>query len=203
MFIITILCPWFMLVGSHIGSNKHLHQDLLNLHSTMDGSLLLSPRLTRARSKPNLSVSEVQYKEALHALLVADPPMLDMNAKLGPELAYTQKQVTPGHLVSLEKLWYKLISSGCKQLVLQSQKIRSALHFLVSEAREGLDTNTMPERHVRLQIAFSLGRSIWPLPKWLRADSMQNEQTDGQTDKQARWIHWCEMTRLLFWRKLK
>ena len=133
MFIITILCPWFMLVGSHMGSNKHLHQDLLNLHSTMDGSLLLSPRPTRTMSKPNLSVSEVQYKEALHALLVADPPILDLNAKLGPVLAKHVKQVTPGHLVSLEKLWYPLISSGCKQLVLQSQKIRSALHTLVSE----------------------------------------------------------------------
>ena len=133
MFIITILRPWFMLVGSHMGSNKHLHQDLLNLHSTMDGSLLLSPRTTRARSKPNLSVSEVQYKEALHALLVADPPMLDLKAKLGPELAQHPKQVTPGHLVSLEKLWHKLISSGCMQLVLQSQTIGSALHTLVSE----------------------------------------------------------------------
>ena len=125
MFIITILCLWFMLVGSHLGSN-HLHRDLCC--STMDGSLLLSPRVTRARTKPNLSVSEVQYKEALHALLVADPPMLDLKAKLGPELAQHLKQVTPGHLVSLEKLWYQLISSGCKQLVLQSQKIRSALH---------------------------------------------------------------------------
>ena len=133
MFIITILCPWFMLVGSHMGSNKHLHQELLNLHSTMDGSLLLSPRTTRARSKPNLSVSEVQYKEALHALLVADPPMLDLKTKFGPKLAQHQKQVTPGHLVSLEKMWYKRISSGCKQLVLQSQKIGAALHKLVFE----------------------------------------------------------------------
>ena len=133
MFIITILCPWFMLVGSHMGSNKHLHQDLLNLHSTMDGSMLLSPRPTRARTKPKLSVSEIQYKEALYALLVADPPMVDLKTKLGPVLAKHQKQVTPGHLCSLEKLWYPLISSGCKQLVLQSQKIRSALHTLVSE----------------------------------------------------------------------
>ena len=133
MFIITILCPWFMLVGSHMGSNKHLHQDLLNLHSTMDGSMLLSPRPTRARTKPNLSVSEEQNKEALHALLVADPPMVDLKTNLGPVLAKHQKQVTPGHLCSLEKLWCQLISSGCKQLVLQSQKIRSALHTLVSE----------------------------------------------------------------------
>ena len=66
-------------------------------------------------------------------MLVADPPMLDMQSKLGPRLAKHQKQVTPGHLVALEKLWYPLISSGCKQLVLQSQKIRSALHTLVSE----------------------------------------------------------------------
>ena len=99
----------------------------------MDGSLLLSPKPTRSRSKPNLNVSEVQYKEALHALLVADPPMLDLKAKLGPELAQHQKHVTPGHLVSLVKLWDLLISSGCKQLVLQSQKIRSSLHTLVSE----------------------------------------------------------------------
>ena len=125
-----------MLVGSHIGSKNPLHQDPLNpLHQscTMDGSLLQSPRPIRARSKPNLNVSEVQYKEALHAVLVADPPMLDLKAKLGPELAQHLQQVTPGHLVSLEKLWLQLISSGCKQLVLQSRKIRSALHTLVSD----------------------------------------------------------------------
>ena len=97
----------------------------------MDG--LLSPRPQRARSKPNLNVSGDKYKEALHALLLADPPVLNLRAKLGPELAQHQKQVTPGHLMSLEKLWYPLISSGCKQLVLQSQKIRAALHLLVAE----------------------------------------------------------------------
>ena len=59
--------------------------------------------------------------------------MLDLKAKLGPELAQHLKQVTPGHLVSLEKMWLQLISSGCKQFVLQSQKIRSALHTLVSQ----------------------------------------------------------------------
>ena len=93
------------------------------------------PRPTRARTKPNLRVSGVQYKEALHALLLADPPMVDLKTKLGPVFAKHKKQVTPGHLCSLEKLWCPLISSGCKQLVLQSQKIRSALHTLVSENR--------------------------------------------------------------------
>ena len=121
---------WFKEASEH---QKPLHQKPLHLHSTMDGSLLLSPRATRARSKPNLSVSELKYKEALHALLVADPPMVDLKTKLGPVLAKHQKQVSPGHLCSLEKLWYPLISSGCKQLVLQSQKIRSALHTLVAE----------------------------------------------------------------------
>ena len=130
MFIITILCPWFMLVGSHIGSKKHLHEDLLNLHSTMDGSLLLSPRPTRARSKPNLSVSEVQYKEALHTLLVADPPILSLHAKLGPELAQHLKQVTPGHLVSLEKLWHKLISSGCMQFGVTEPKDKVSIAYI-------------------------------------------------------------------------
>lgn len=99
----------------------------------MDGSVLLSPKPTRSRTRPNLNVSEMQYKDALHALLVADPPILDMRAKLGPDLAKHQKQVTPGHLCSLEKLWYPLISSGCQQLVLQSQKIRAALHTLLCE----------------------------------------------------------------------
>ena len=99
----------------------------------MDGSLLLSPKHTRARSKPNLSASEMQYTQAVHALLVANPPLVHLKAKLGPQLAQHPKQVTPGHLVSLEKLWYGLINCGCQSLVLQSQKIRSALHTLVSE----------------------------------------------------------------------
>ena len=133
-----------MLVGSHMGSNKHLHQDLLNLHSTMDGFVLLSPRCTRARSKPNLSVSEKKYKEALHAVFVADPPIMDLKNKLGPMLVKHPKQVTPGHLVSLEQLWYQLISSGCKQLVLQSIKISSALHALVCENSLLLPADTPP-----------------------------------------------------------
>ena len=87
----------------------------------------------RARSKPNLLVSDGQYKDAFHSLLVADPPMLDLQKKMGPVLVKHPKQVTPGHLVSLEQLWYQLISSGCKQLVLQSIKISSALHRLVCE----------------------------------------------------------------------
>ena len=85
--------------------------------AAMDGSVLLSPRHTRSRTRPNLNVSEMQYKEALYAVLVADPLILDLKAKLGPELAEHQKQVTPGHLCSLEKLWNLLISSGCQQLV--------------------------------------------------------------------------------------
>ena len=109
----------------------------------MDGTLLLSPKPSRTRSKPNLSVSELHYKEGLHSLLVAEP-MLHMKHKLGPELALHLKQVTPGHLVTLEKLWHKLISSGCQQLVLQSQQIRSALHALVSESSFLIPVGTPP-----------------------------------------------------------
>ena len=109
---------------------------------------MLSPRITRARTRPNLNVSEDQYKNALHALLVAAPPMVDLKTRLGPQLAKHQKQVTPGHLVSLEKFWHPLINNGCQQLVLQSQKIRSALHQLVHEnsllIREGTPQVAVP-----------------------------------------------------------
>ena len=134
MFAITIMCPWFMLVEAiWVQTSICIKKYCIMSMEAMDGSGLLSPRTIRSRTKPNLAVSEMQYKDALHALLVADPPILHMQAKLGPELAKHQKQVTPGHLCSLEKLWYPLTSSGCQQLVLQSQKIRAALHTLVCE----------------------------------------------------------------------
>ena len=81
--------------------------------------------------QPNLNVRESQYKDALYGLLVAVPPLIDMRNKLGPELAKHLKQVAPGHLVSLEKLWYALINHGCTNLVLQSTKIRNSLYSLV------------------------------------------------------------------------
>ena len=93
---------------------------------------------------PNLQVTEEQYKDALHALLVAEPPLLDMRSKLGPVFAKHLKQVTPGHLVSLEKLWYQLINKGCKQLVLQSNKIKLALFKLVHENSVLIPSGTLP-----------------------------------------------------------
>ena len=105
---------------------------------------LQSPKITRSRTKPNLQVTEEQYKDALHALLVAEPPLLDMRSKLGPVLAKHVKQVTPGQLVSLEKLWYQLINKGCKQLVLQSNKIKIALFKLVHENSLLILPGTLP-----------------------------------------------------------
>ena len=105
---------------------------------------LQSPKITRSRTKPNLQVTEEQYKDALHALLVAEPPLLDMRSKLGPVLATHVKQVTPGHLVSLQKLWYQLINKGCKQLVLQSNKIKLALFKLVHENSVLILSGTLP-----------------------------------------------------------
>ena len=59
--------------------------------------------------------------------------MMDIKNKLGPILAKHQKQVTPGHLVSLKKLRVPLIKIGCNQLVLQSKKISVGLMQLVQE----------------------------------------------------------------------
>jgi hypothetical protein len=103
-----------------------------------------SPRLTRSRTKPNLQVTQDQYRESLYALLVAEPPVLDLRSKLGPHLAKHPKQVTPGHLVSLQKLWIHLIRVGCKQLVLQSNKIKSSLFQLVHENNVLLQPGTAP-----------------------------------------------------------
>ena len=105
---------------------------------------LQSPKVTRSRTKPNLQVTEEQYKDALHALLVAEPPLLDMRSKLGPVLAKHVKQVTPGQLVSLEKLWYQLINKGCNQLVLQSNKIKVALFKLVHDNSLLIQPGTVP-----------------------------------------------------------
>ena len=105
---------------------------------------LQSPKVARSRTKPNLQVTEEHYKDALHALLVAEPPVLDMRSKLGPVLAKHVKKLTPGHLVSLEKLWYQLVNHGCKQLVLQSNKIRVALVKLVHENSLLIMHGTLP-----------------------------------------------------------
>ena len=103
-----------------------------------------SPRLTRSRTKPNLQVTEAEYKGSLYALLVAEPPLLDLRSKLGPHLAKHAKQVTPGHLVSLQKLWHHLIKVGCKQLVLQSNKIKASLFALVHENSVLIQPGTVP-----------------------------------------------------------
>ena len=76
--------------------------------------------------------------------MVAEPPLLDLRSKLGPHLAKHPKQVTPGHLVSLQKLWIHLIRVGCKQLVLQSNKIKSSLFQLVHENNVLLQPGTAP-----------------------------------------------------------
>ena len=108
------------------------------------GDSLLSPKIQRARTKPNLQVTEDQYQDALHALLLADPPLLDMKSKLGPVFCKHVKQVTPGHLVSLEKFWYPIIHHGCKQLVLQSNKIKAALHKFVLHNNVLIPHGTLP-----------------------------------------------------------
>ena len=107
----------------HRGSNHHWHHCFVSsssmaaLEETSQicqcENLLLKEQLQvamaalaaeRTRTKPHLSVSDGQYKEALYSLLIADAPALDMRSKLGPHLATKQKQVTPGHLVTLAKL---------------------------------------------------------------------------------------------------
>ena len=85
------------------------------------------------RGRANLLVTDVQYKHALYECLVADPPLLDMRSKLGPRLCAHVKQVEPGHLMAVQKAWMPLINNGCKNLVLQSKKISSALHSLALE----------------------------------------------------------------------
>ena len=89
----------------------------------------------KKRTRPNLEVPEQQYKVALTELFLNSPPILDMRAKVGPKLASTVKQVSPGHLLAIHKAWPTLIDCGCANLVLQSKKILSALHQLVAENR--------------------------------------------------------------------
>ena len=105
---------------------------------------LQSPKMSRSRTRPNLQVNEGHCKDSLYQLFVADAPLLDMKSKVGPELANNTKQVTPAHLVSLEKLWRPLIQCGCNQLVLQSTKIRNALFRLVHENSSLIKHGTLP-----------------------------------------------------------
>ena len=85
------------------------------------------------RGRANLSVTDGQYKEALYQALVVDPPLIDMRNKLGPRLCSHVKQVEPSHIMSLQKAWMPWINMGCRNLVLQSKKISSALSTLSRE----------------------------------------------------------------------
>ena len=80
-------------------------------------------KVTRFRARPNLSVPQEHYTLALQDLLV-QPPLLDMYSKLGPVLAKHAKQVIPEMMASLHNFWSHAIDYGCKNLVLQSNKIK-------------------------------------------------------------------------------
>ena len=83
-------------------------------------------------------------KDALYQLLVADPPLLDMRSKLGPQLCTHVKQVDPGHLMAIHAFWMPLIKSGCKKMVLQSKTIWQTLHSLANENNILIQADTKP-----------------------------------------------------------
>ena len=105
-------------------------------------------KVTRFRARPNLSVPQEHYTLALHDFLVVQPPLLDMYSKLGPVLAKHPKQVTPGMMASLHKFWSHAIDYGCKNLVLQSNKIKAGLfklhHQLPMLIKEGTPAIKIP-----------------------------------------------------------
>ena len=99
----------------------------IDASATMDASATADACMKRHMSKANLQVSEHQYEAAFRALLLT-PPLIDMQTKLGPQLCSHVKQVTPGHLMAIHKAWMPLIERGCSDVILQSQKIKVALH---------------------------------------------------------------------------
>ena len=78
---------------------------------------------SKGRARANLEVTELQYKAALHELFSSAPSILDMKAKLGPNLVSHVKQVTLGALLAVHKIFMPLIQGGCGNLVLQSKKV--------------------------------------------------------------------------------
>ena len=64
-------------------------------------------------------------------------PVLDMKAKLGPNLVSHVKQVTPGALLAVHKIFMPLNQSGCGHLVLQSKKVLVSLHTTVAQHNIG------------------------------------------------------------------
>ena len=85
--------------------------------------MLKAMELSKGRTRANLEATELQYKAALHELFLSDPPVLDMKAKLGPNLVSQVKQVTPGALLAVHNISMPLIQSGCGNMVLQSKKV--------------------------------------------------------------------------------
>ena len=82
-----------------------------------------------------MEATELQYKAALHEFFLSAPPILDMQAKLGPNLVSHVKQVTPGALLAVHKIIMPLIQSGGGNLVLQSKKVLVSLHTTVAEIK--------------------------------------------------------------------
>ena len=101
--------------------------------NTMADSLQPKFPLQTKRSRANLQVTGMQYKDALYELLVDDPPVLGTRSKLGPGLCSHVRQMLPGHLMAMQKVWMPFINMGCKKMVLQSKQIRCSLHSLVGE----------------------------------------------------------------------
>ena len=78
-------------------------------------------------------VTALQYKAALHELLLSAPPVLDTKAKVVPNFVSNVKQVTPGALLAVHKSFMPIVQGGCGNLVLRSKQVLVSLHTTVAE----------------------------------------------------------------------
>ena len=99
--------------------------------------ILKARECSKGRTRANLEVTELQYKAALHELFFSAPPVLDMKAKLGPNLVSHVKQVIPGALLALHKIVMPLIQGGWAVEIwcCNRKKVLVSLHTTVAERK--------------------------------------------------------------------
>ena len=87
--------------------------------------------LARGRSRPIVSVTDQDYKDAVQRWLL-QAPMLLFSVRIGPIYCKKQRQVTPGSLMAALKCFESVVKAGLSSCVLQTRKLEYALKAILS-----------------------------------------------------------------------
>ena len=94
--------------------------------------------LARGRSRPIVSVTDQDYKDAVQRWLL-QTPMLLFSVRIGPIYCKKQRQVTPGSLMAALKCFESVVKAGLSSCVLQKRKLEYALKAVLSSNEKLLE----------------------------------------------------------------